>query len=617
MIRSSESNFPCMEASRCYLTWKERGVRLGCTPKGKLYCTAKRQAWEEWYVNMSTFATSSNDDSPPGTLEFYDSSNPQGSSPRPRKQVLQFQSVPHGFFLQVSSIDGKLSTTKTSDTSCLWIMERSSVSSSSSTETMVSSQDNATDARDDNDMFESTTMLFSLTHYESSLSLRYNEAQPVTFTTSKISVPPSPLADGSGKATWQDDSSTVVEWEMEFTSGELCFISNPAVNLRIRCNVTGTLSLNKAWKGWEIFRFIEVGNCGQVVISSWTHSSKYLASNGDGQVYTTENRLGHDERWLIQKWSTGDGLWIQSVPHGRVLSLRPLVQASPRGGPKKLLASLSHEIAGKNSEDRYELYTTTKRKEPNAKWHMEAAHSHVYYISHANHNFLIATSKAGPMTTRNRQEWEQWKLERANNGYFTLWNAAHQLYLGSTSNGHLHTTSLVGPWSMWDIQSFSQGFVILVSSEHQQALCCDEHGILFTSDILRESDISFWRLEPRMPLSLSGPQMASLGAAGAVGLALTAAMPFAVLGMAEFAGIAVTGVAATDLAVAGSEVAAAAGFTSSAMIGFGSGALLGAGVIGKTAMSVIDTKKDELTTDLKDEETSGSLYRPISNWRNW
>ena len=124
-----------------------------------------------------------------------------------------------------------------------------------------------------------------------------------------------------------------------------------------------------------------------------------------------------------------------------------------------------------------------------------------------------------------------------------------------------------------------------------------------------------------------------MATAGAVGLALTVATPFAVLGAVEAVGL-----TATELAV---------GFTAEAIAGFSGGALLGAGVVGSTAMSLskqqqpnyyernnedvgiktnsggnqdmrIDDHRQLVssTTDVNEDITSNSL-RPLSAWRNW
>jgi hypothetical protein len=146
----------------------------------------------------------------------------------------------------------------------------------------------------------------------------------------------------------------------------------------------------------------------------------------------------------------------------------------------------------------------------------------------------------------------------------------------------------------------------LVSRTHQRQLSCDDAGNLSTSDH-RYGQWETWRLEPRLPGSLNGSQIAAMGLAGAVGVALTVAMPFAVGGIIEAAGL-----TATQLAV---------GVSAEALVAVGGGALLGAGVVGTTAVLVdqqTSTSNDQsLSTQQVMEENVTNSSRPISTWRTW
>jgi hypothetical protein len=174
--------------------------------------------------------------------------------------------------------------------------------------------------------------------------------------------------DVEGNCSTSPDIIHEIIWEMEFTSGELYFLLNPATEKRIRCNAVGKLIFSKYWMGWEIFRFIEAGgNDGHLCISSWIHTSKVLSNDPDGNVRMTENRLGHWEKWQVQKTPTGDGVMIQSVTHGRVLSIQNGM-----------------------------LHTTSKIRQPNAKWHLEAAHQHTYYLTCPVHNRQVAATRRAP-----------------------------------------------------------------------------------------------------------------------------------------------------------------------------------------------------------------------------
>ena len=64
-------------------------------------------------------------------------------------------------------------------------------------------------------------------------------------------------------------------WDVDCVTGELCFLSNANTTLdrRVRCDMAGLLTLTEAWKGWEVFRFMEASH-GYVKISSWMHSQR-------------------------------------------------------------------------------------------------------------------------------------------------------------------------------------------------------------------------------------------------------------------------------------------------------------------------------------------------------
>ena len=109
-------------------------------------------------------------------------------------------------------------------------------------------------------------------------------------------------------------------------------------------------------------------------------------------------------------------------------------------------------------------------------------------------------------------------------------------------------------------------------------------------------------LVPKLPFSLNGAQLAALGGAGAFSLMVTAAMPFAVMGLLGTAEVAVA------------EATVAAGLSAEALIGVGGGALLGAGVMRTTAALV--TKEDNISSEVKEDSVTHRC-RPLSAWRTW
>merc|ERR1712032_1574910 len=123
-------------------------------------------------------------------------------------------------------------------------------------------------------------------------------------------------------------------------------ISNPLLNMRIRCDLAGITSLSDNWKGWEVFRFMEADH-GYIKISSWMHSQWLLCSDCTGKVTTCshsdsliiENNINNNtlcSKWAIEKYihnTNNDdddnnnkdhkmGVIIRSKMHGRLLSVK-------------------------------------------------------------------------------------------------------------------------------------------------------------------------------------------------------------------------------------------------------------------------------------------------------
>jgi len=423
------------------------------------------------------------------------------------------------------------------------------------------------------------------------------------------------------------------------------------MHCNLRCNLLGQLSLNNGLNGWEVFRFIEVGN-GELYISSWTHFSKFLSSNSDGQVYaidSSSNSLGYGERWRLEPAPSSNGVYIRNVASRRYLSVGRV----------------------KNEA----LWTTTK---PNAYalWHLNAAHSHIYYLTslfasikktddvdgifnaenvegavknltslfasikktddvdssfnaenvegaveiestaandynqiyskHGISDMHVSSRKGAPFLTKNKRKWEEWKVEVTPDGYVTFFSIAHGKYLGCNSKGDVHTTTSKGAWCFFEKQESPNDGVMFLSKEHQRYLAVSEDdGSLCTTDGNEETNLkNSWRLDPRLPRSISGGKIA-----GAMGLAITIAMPFAVLGAIEAAGATIT------------QVALLGGVSVEALASVGAGVGIGVGMVGTTAALMpndTNTQSDgmTLTTDLP-KVYNFVAQRPISGWKSW
>ena len=548
--------FPCVEATRCHLTEKENGLRLTLTriPKSKgetldsfrIDFTKERNRQTEWYVDLGTVTTE------------------EGATMR----SASFRHVETGKYLHTTS-DGTVATQDFTSNWTTWLMEpiipmgaqmpwrRSRSDSMGGSPTNGQGQFRGTPS-------EVMSVCYALL--------------PRGFASRKLVCNKRSTVDGGGLELTTADTIDSAMWELEFTSGELCFISNPVLHSQVRCNLFGQLHLSSVFQGWEVFRFIEVGY-GHVVISSWTHSHKYLSSDPDGKVFTSENRLGHWEKWKLEKCE--NGVHIISVAHqDRYLAV--------------------------GKEEGETLQTTTKPGDF-AKWHLDAAHCNLYYLSSvgSGNKLQVSSRPKGPFLSKYRRDWEEWKMERTTNGDITLWSKAHDKYMGCNSHGELHMTTTKGDWSMWEMEESPHGGIFLKSKVHQRVLSVQKDVLTTTQDAFTENET--FRLEPRLPMTISGPRIAALTAAGAVGVVLTVFMPYAVLGAMETAGL-----AATQLTIL-------AGFSAEAVAGASGGMLLGAGVLSTTAAAVkdeIDDRNLSPTAEVKDDYLIG-VQRPISAWRTW
>ncbi|KAL3938158.1 MAG: hypothetical protein SGBAC_006865 [Bacillariaceae sp.] len=137
-----------------------------------------------------------------------------------------------------------------------------------------------------------------------------------------------------------ETSNNKMQWCIECVTGELCFLSNPALNSQLRCDMTGLINMDSNQKGWEVFRFMEAGN-GYVKISSWMHSQWLLCSTKDGKVSTCTHAESFQDyrppddaqeekeeqeyrcsKWAIEKNPNGGGVIIRSKTHGRFLCVK-------------------------------------------------------------------------------------------------------------------------------------------------------------------------------------------------------------------------------------------------------------------------------------------------------
>lgn len=253
------------------------------------------------------------------------------------------------------------------------------------------------------------------------------------------------------------------EWILEFQTGELCFISSPMIDRRIRCDLAGTLSMKENWKGWEVWSFIEVddgdgirgGGGGYVKISSWAHSTKYLASNEQGAVFTTkalnDEKNNHNNEHL---------LW--SVEKARIDATKAVTNGV-------IIRSKLYKNRILRFDSKNKLYTSDDDVENFSIWHLEAAHSQIYYmspLSDMNRRIGVSNEKAYTTNLPIKQPSEEWKIDVVVGGDFL-----------ERSNKDKKIT------------------VTLLSPSKSKYLCCNEYGELYISSHATESSGGFWVLQ--------------------------------------------------------------------------------------------------------------------------
>ena len=404
-----------------------------------------------------------------------------------------------------------------------------------------------------------------------------------------------------------------VVWTMDVTSGELCFLSTPVCDQRLRCDLTGSLSLSSNYMGWEAWRFSEAGN-GLVRISPWAHTNHFLSCNKDGKICTTSKNRGQAELWSIQKAPRGEsvsaeGVIIQSVKYPeRYLSL----DWKPNG--------LSRVCA-------------TNKMGNFCVWHMDSVHQSTYYLANTDcdDRRLVGTSTFSLDTSKLpiKRSCEEWQvLPTTEHGVVQLFSNLRHGYLSSDASGD---TSLSPHESQdgstkWVLRDGRDG-TLLVSKVHKRLLVCNKnknkHEIA-TSPIIMDgsNDIpkgSLWRLDPKIPRQITKEKMTAVGAAVAIGVATTVATPL-VLGSA----IGVVGV--TEISVAGrvamGSIRAAEAISTVSRIAVTSSSFIEQQSIssilaasGKNATKKVG-KRDE--TKANDEPSSSTnSNRPFCEWRSW
>jgi hypothetical protein len=369
-------------------------------------------------------------------------------------------------------------------------------------------------------------------------------------------------------------------WKLELSSGELVFISNAVFDKRLRCNCSGNkVSLTKEWYGWDVWRFMDVGD-GTVLIASWTHAQKMLCSKNDGTVYTTQDRQLAD-KWHIEK--SKDALLIRSTTHNRILSMDDAANNNIRTiDPSEIVVD-------------------------GCFWMVEPAHGNVFFISSLARDKRIGCDrKSSLFLTSNRKNWEEWNMEFKKGGSsVTVTSRVHgeTRFLAAAKDGKVLTSE--HPF-VWDVEESCHGGFHLISTDKLYYLTCDEKHNLSTTTSLDGGTSESWLFEPRMPQTMTESQRNTMTIAAVSGLTIMTFAPVVVMGV----------MGAVGLFGAGSISAGSMAGTVVTLKSIGAAGLGTTGVLVMSSSS--GPNKNSLTRIGSSDDVASRLnHRPYANWRNW
>eukprot|EP00547_Thalassionema_nitzschioides_P001877 CAMPEP_0194200316 /NCGR_PEP_ID=MMETSP0156-20130528/972_1 /TAXON_ID=33649 /ORGANISM="Thalassionema nitzschioides, Strain L26-B" /LENGTH=572 /DNA_ID=CAMNT_0038925293 /DNA_START=61 /DNA_END=1779 /DNA_ORIENTATION=- len=427
-----------------------------------------------------------------------------------------------------------------------------------------------------------------------------------------------------GESIMEDDfSAATTTWSLNLISGELGFLSFSKQQMRVRCDLTGKLSLSQNWKGWEAWRFCEVGtNNNNIRISPWANAKIFLSSNDYGEVCTREC-MGDSEEWNVRKSRVGEfeGLVIQSVKTNRLL------------------------VYNDDTESLCTVEDTGNILEENGSCicHFESLHQKTYYlnsIAGENNDQRLEATKNGVVGTRNlpvRITSEEWKIETTNeDAVVKLFSLNCKSYLSSTKSGELmlidgktdNDEYSQDSWVMihdnedkyddgsdeWIIEERDEGSV-LISKMHQRVLVCpkgpDSICTVLPGTIL-EGGSTRWTLEPKTPRQVTKEKIHAVGAAALLGVATSVATPLVFGATIGIVGITQIGWAGQ---VAMGSIRAIEATATITRVTLSSSQLMRRNSSSTVFSKSSSTARERENNDMS--ENTSIQNRPFCDWRSW
>ena len=311
-------------------------------------------------------------------------------------------------------------------------------------------------------------------------------------------------------------NSVEESWEVEFVSGELCFMSSPPppsnssgeeTAKQIRCDLMGKLSLTTDKRGWEVWRFVEMGS-GKVRIVSWMHSQFCIACNHEGKVSTIgigKAEEGCDE-WTVEKAPEGhEGVVIKSVACAR----RILCRHDGEGGG---LSTMQEFVGGC------------------CLWHLDAAHSQVYTLTSLYHKKSIGPF---PYVTDNMKQSDQFVMQMIDDeGTVRLYHKSSGMYLGSNEEGDVECIALPDvdgtekTAELWKMEQSIDGGYTFSSKKHGGLLSLSKdepNPKLCAVTAITDDKAEVWSINPLLPRAISSGKIKTFAIGTSVAVGTTVA----------------------------------------------------------------------------------------------
>ncbi|KAL7554845.1 hypothetical protein ACHAWF_018384 [Thalassiosira exigua] len=386
-------------------------------------------------------------------------------------------------------------------------------------------------------------------------------------------------------------------WEVEFVSGELCFISSsPSSSLssssstspdksgqRIRCDLMGSLTLTKDKRGWEVWRFVEMGG-GALRIVSWMHSQFCLACTHKGAVQTAG----------IGEVDEGCDLWtVEKAPEGYC-------------GVVIKSAACARRMLCRGEQG---LYATQELEGEAGVWQLDAAHSQTYALMSLRHGRSIGPF---PYVTDNAKQSDQWILQQIGDGTVRLYLKSSGQYLRSYMMGEAVCDSTppndADTSDLWRMEQRSDGGYTFASKGHGGLLAFSDAAdgtspLLCTVPSPAEDGREVWCVNPVLPRAISSGKIKTFALGTSIAVGTTVAMPFLMAGM---------------LAVVPAEATLAASILGAGLTS--AEAIASVGAIGVTAAIVFREASDTLGIESEredDEDEKNYTKRPLCSWKSW